>query len=110
MHAARPHLDVGKRIICRSSPLPANRTVSPPAGKWQPVLSMPALASELLLREATPVIIVDTVPALRVAVGTELGVAAVLIAEPFGPTLRVAQRHDLSVGPKGSAMRTAGSA
>mmetsp|Transcript_40334 Transcript_40334/g.79670 ORF Transcript_40334/g.79670 Transcript_40334/m.79670 type:complete len:204 (+) Transcript_40334:187-798(+) len=70
-------------------------TVSSPTVKWQLAMPVPDITSQLFLRKTAPVIVVDPVPTLRISVGTEFGVAAILIAKPFGPTLRVAQRHDL---------------
>merc|ERR1719401_2353113 len=51
--------------------------------------------SELLLGEATTVVVVDPIPALRVAVRPELCVAAVRITEAFRPALLIAHDHDL---------------
>merc|ERR1719401_643652 len=51
--------------------------------------------SELLLGEAAAVVVVNPVPALRIAVRPELRIAALLIAEAFGPALLVAHDHDL---------------
>merc|ERR1719343_917797 len=52
-------------------------------------------SSQLLLREAAAVVVVHSVPALRVAVGPVLGVAAGLVAESLGPAFRVAHGHHL---------------
>merc|ERR1719401_505805 len=51
--------------------------------------------SELLLGEAAAVVVVDPIPALRVAVRPVLRIAALRIAEAFGPALLVAHDHDL---------------
>eukprot|EP00413_Alexandrium_margalefii_P019627 CAMPEP_0204528184 /NCGR_PEP_ID=MMETSP0661-20131031/9385_1 /ASSEMBLY_ACC=CAM_ASM_000606 /TAXON_ID=109239 /ORGANISM="Alexandrium margalefi, Strain AMGDE01CS-322" /LENGTH=261 /DNA_ID=CAMNT_0051534145 /DNA_START=194 /DNA_END=976 /DNA_ORIENTATION=- len=52
-------------------------------------------ASELFLREATPVVVVDAVPALGVAVRAVLCIAALVVAETLRPTFRVPHGHRL---------------
>merc|ERR1719162_339210 len=57
--------------------------------------SLPAfrLHLKLLLRETATIVVVDAVPALRVAVGTVLGIATLRVTEALGPTLIIAHNH-----------------
>merc|ERR1740138_755678 len=55
-------------------------------------------SSELLGREAAPVVVVDAVPALGVAVRPVLRVATVRVAEAFSPALAVAHDEGLGAG------------
>merc|ERR1712008_374247 len=108
LHLGSPGMEVWtnpQEVIIMFGQWPA---LSSPTAKWQlasPMAAIPSIPLKLLLREAAPIIIVDTVPALRVPVGTELGIAAILIAKPFGPAFGVPQRHDLGtrrVAPLGA--------